>query len=138
MLKLAGRMTRRVAALLLVASTAQAQGAPEPVRLAAAGSLTEAMGEVARAFAAAPGNPTVVTTFGPSGLLRERIERGDLQAEVFFPASFDHALRLQQEGRTAAPAVIFVRNRLCAFARPGIPATTETLLARKTEASETK
>jgi ABC-type molybdate transport system substrate-binding protein len=115
---------------VLPGATAFAHGTVSPVRLAAAGSLTEALGEVARSFAALPGNPQVETRFGPSGLQRERIERGELQAEVFFPASFDHAQRLERAGHTAAPAVIFVRNQLCAFARPGVAASSGDLLDR--------
>ena len=103
-----------------------AQG--DPLRLLAAGSLTEAIGEIARAYATAPGGQPVETGFGPSGLLRERIERGEVRADVFFSASFEHAARLERDGRTAAPAMIFVRNRLCLLTRPGFAIPTEGVL----------
>jgi ABC-type molybdate transport system substrate-binding protein len=92
----------------------------QPLRFVAAGSLTQAMTDLAGAFAAAPGGQPVERTFGPSGLLRERIERGEVHPDVFFSASLEHATRLEQAGRTAAPAVIFARNRLCLSVRPGL------------------
>ncbi len=112
------------AALLLLASLGGVPAAPataetSPLRLLAAGSLTHALGEVAQAFAASPGGEAVATGFGPSGLLRERIERGEAPAEVFFSASLEHATRLERAGRTVGPAVVFARNRLCLLARPG-------------------
>lgn len=68
------------------------------------------------------------TGFGPFGLLRERIERGKAKAEVFFSASLEHAARLEQAGRTVAPAVVFVRNRLCLLVRPGLTVAASAIL----------
>ncbi len=68
------RQARRTAcavALLLLPAAALAQ--PEPVRLVAAGSLTAALGELARAFPATPGGVPVNTRSGPSGLMREGV-----------------------------------------------------------------
>jgi molybdate transport system substrate-binding protein len=78
-------MTARACAFVvaLVASTT-AVGQQSSVRLHAAGSLRVAMNEVVRAFKDS-GGPTVVATFGASGLLRERIEQGE-PAEVFASA----------------------------------------------------
>ncbi len=111
---------RRAALLLLLLFAGPVAAQPEPLRLLAAGSLTQAMGAVAEAFAATPGGQRVETGFGPSGLLRERIKHGEAPADVFFSASLEHATRLEQAGRTAAPAVVFVRNRLCLLVRPGL------------------
>jgi len=119
-----------VAAGLPHAAPHAEDAAGAPLRLLAAGSLTLALGEIARAFAGTPGGVPVETGFGPSGLLRERIERGEAQPDLFFSASLEHAARLEQAGRTAAPAVVFVRNRLCAIARPGLAADAATLLDR--------
>jgi len=103
--------------------SAQDQG----VRLYAAGSLRSVMTEVAQAFSAA-GAPPVSATFGASGLLRERIEKGE-PAEVFASADLGNAQALARAGRSSAP-VVFVRNRLCALAAPNVDVTTETLLER--------
>ena len=58
------------------------------VQLYAAGSLREALTEVARDFETASGHK-VVLPFGASGLLRERIEQGE-PAQVFASADMDH------------------------------------------------
>jgi molybdate transport system substrate-binding protein len=112
------------ALLPLLLSVAPAMA--EPVRLAAAGSLRAALTEAAAAFAA-PGGAPVEPRFGPSGLLRQRIEGGE-PVEVFASANMEHLLAL---GRALArPAALFARNRMCVIARPGIEVTTETLLER--------
>ena len=98
-----------------------------PLRVYAAGSLREAMTEIAQAFAA-PGIPPVVTVFGPSGLLRERIENGE-SAHVYASADIGNAEALARAGLAIAP-VVFARNRLCALVGPGIDARPDTLLER--------
>jgi hypothetical protein len=77
-------------ALLLLA--AAPLGAQEPLRLYAAGSLRLSLTEVATAFTRASGVP-VEATFGASGLLRERLERGE-RADVFASADVGHPRRL--------------------------------------------
>ncbi len=54
-------------------------GAGEAVRLHAAGSLRGALTEIAQAFTRAYGVP-VTLEFGASGLLRERLEKGEAGA----------------------------------------------------------
>lgn len=121
---------RGAALVLLCLLGGWAAAQTEPLRLLAAGSLTQPMGAVAEAFAGTPGGQRVETGFGPSGLLRERIERGEARADVFFSASLEHAVRLEQAGRTACSrlAVVFVRNRLCLLVRPGLTVTAATVL----------
>jgi ABC-type molybdate transport system substrate-binding protein len=103
-------------------------GTQEPgVRLYAAGSLRAAMTEVTRAFVVSGGS-AVTATYGASGLLRERIEKGEA-ADVFASADVGNPQALAAAGRARAP-VVFTRNRLCALVAPGIEATTETLLDR--------
>lgn len=93
------------------------------MRLVAAGSLTGALTDLAQAFAVTLGGVPVVTRFGPSGLMREGIETGSIPADVFFSARLDHARRPETAGGTVAPAVVFVRNRLCLLSRPGSPSS---------------
>uniref|UniRef100_UPI003BA8CD1F molybdate ABC transporter substrate-binding protein n=1 Tax=Stappia sp. TaxID=1870903 RepID=UPI003BA8CD1F len=95
------------------------------VKLHAAGSLKAAMGELADTFEAAQ-DLQVERTFGPSGLLRERIEQGEA-AEVYASANMKHPKTLAKAGK-AAPVVLFARNRLCALAQPDIDVDTDTLL----------
>ena len=106
---------------------AQAALAQEPVRLYAAGSLRAALNEVAAAFTAAT-SVKVVAEYGPSGLLRDRIAKGE-PAEVFASANMAHPESLAKAGK-AAPVVLFARNRLCALAAPATNVTSATLLDR--------
>src|SRR5215510_11551428 len=97
----------------------------ETVRLHAAGSLRGALTEVAEAFSRA--YPiTVKTEFGASGLLRERLERGEA-GDVFASANMEHPLALMRQGK-AGPVVLFARNELCALVRDGVSATPSTLI----------
>jgi len=113
-------------AMALIASAASAAQQPA-VRLYAAGSLRSAMTDIAQAFTAA-GGPEVKATFGASGLLRERIEKGEA-ADVFASADMGNAEALARAGRAARP-VVFARNTLCALVAPGLDVTTDTLLDR--------
>lgn len=116
------------------------------VQVFAAGSLRDALTEIARDHEARSGQK-VVLTFGASGLLRERIERGEpvqeasawgaaargtpargAPAQVFASADTEHPQRLANQGQWQAPAV-FTRNTLCALAQDTLPLTTDTLLA---------
>ena len=111
--------------IVLMASAAWGQ---EPaVRLYAAGSLRAAMTEIIEAFNAS-GGPAVNATFGPSGLLRGRIEKGEA-ADVFASADMGNPQALALAGRSTAP-VVFARNRLCALVAQGVEVTTDTLLER--------
>jgi ABC-type molybdate transport system substrate-binding protein len=98
--------------------------AQEPVRLYAAGSLRAALDEVAAAFK----DGKVQAVYGASGLLRERIAKGE-PAEVFASANMEHPQSLEKDGR-AGPVKLFARNRLCALASPGVQVNSENLLQR--------
>lgn len=97
----------------------------EQINLYAAGSLRAALSDVARAFEQATGN-TVKTEFGPSGLLRQRIENGE-EAHVFASANMEHPKTLVSQGQKG-PVALFARNNLCALAQPGMKVTSATLL----------
>ena len=103
--------------------------AQEPVRLYAAGSLRAALDEVARAFAEAK----VEAVYGASGLLRDRIAKGE-PAEVFASANMEHPQALEKAGR-GGPVRLFARNRLCALALPGLRVDTDNLLDRMLDPS---
>lgn len=118
----------RWAVCAVVALTVGASGAqtPAPLPVYAAGSLREVMTQVAGAWEAR-GGQKVALTFGASGLLRERIEKGE-PAQVFASADTDHPQRLATAGGWLAPAV-FTRNTLCALTGAHVNATPSTLLA---------
>jgi molybdate transport system substrate-binding protein len=101
--------------------------AAEPLRVYAAGSLTNAFTELVAAFPAAPGS-IATPVFGPSGVLRERIEKGEpadllASADMTQPRSLARA----REGRFVA---MFTRNRLCALGRGDLHLTSDTVLDR--------
>src|SRR5690606_26342016 len=116
------RLLMPVAASLAMGS---AQAQTPLLQLYAAGSLREAMTEVAQQFEAQSGRK-VALTFGASGLLRERIEKGEA-AQVFASADMDHPQRLAQAGGWQAPRV-FALNQMCALAGPSVDASPDTLL----------
>ncbi|WP_198018794.1 molybdate ABC transporter substrate-binding protein [Azorhizobium doebereinerae] len=111
-------MIRAACAVALLAAPVAARA--EEVALYAAGSLSGALGEVATAYTKATGTE-VRGTFGPSGLLRERLEKGE-PGQVFASADMGHPRKLVAEG--AAPVVVrFTGNRLCAIAKPALGLT---------------
>lgn len=115
------------AAVALLAWIAPALSA-EPVHLYAAGSLRDALTEVARLYEERPGHGRVVSRFGPSGLLRDEIAAGG-RAEVFASANLRHPRSLAAAGK-AGPVVLFARNRLCALAAPRLEVAGATLVDR--------
>lgn len=90
-----------------------------------AGSLREAVGQIAAEFGQARGI-VVTTQFGPSGRMRERIEKGE-RVDLFTSADVGHARKLVEDGRAEVMAV-FARNSLCLLSPPKFGATTATML----------
>lgn len=85
------------------------------------------MADVTAAFEAVTPGVRIETTLGASGLLRERIEKGEA-AHVFASADTGHPKRLAELGRAASPVTVFARNELCALVRPGLTVTPDKLL----------
>jgi molybdate transport system substrate-binding protein len=116
-----------LAALAAGLAMTTAARASDAVLLHAAGSLRDALTEVAAEFQKAS-SLTVTPRFGASGLLRDAIAGGE-KAEVFACANMAHPRTLAGAGK-AAPVVLFARNELCAFTGPGVTATSANLLDR--------
>jgi ABC-type molybdate transport system substrate-binding protein len=96
----------------------------ETLRLPAAGSL-------AKAFAgleAVAGRP-VAAVFGASGLLRARIENGEVW-DVFASADTNHPTALHRAGLGASPRV-FCHNTLSLILRPGLEGNDATALLKR-------
>jgi molybdenum ABC transporter molybdate-binding protein len=111
-----------LAALLGLAMT---PAAADDISLFAAGSLKAALSEVVQGYTDTYGT-AVTTSFGPSGLMRERIEAAET-AHVFASANMRHPQTLEAAGK-GGPVTLFARNSLCALARPPVAVSTETLL----------
>ena len=110
-------------ALLTVAPQARAE---EAMRLFAAGSLTDAMTEMLPASGLPP-EQVAPPVFGPSGVLRERIE-GGVPADVLASADMAQPRRLAAERHL--PVVMFAHNSLCIVGRAELDLTQTNLLDR--------
>lgn len=97
----------------------------DPIAVVAAGSLREVLTEIARDHEARTGQKLALS-FAASGLLRERIEKGEA-AQVFASADMGHPQKLADAGGWSAPKV-FVRNQLCALTQAQVEATPDRLL----------
>ncbi len=119
----------RIAALscLMVGLAATvARAADRPLVVVAAGSLRAPLTELVQRFSQATGI-VIETRFASSGLLRQRIEKGE-KVDMFASADLVAPQTLAKEG-LAGPVVLFARNRMCAMVRPGLAVTPATLLA---------
>jgi molybdate transport system substrate-binding protein len=96
-----------------------------PITVYSAGSLRDALTSIALDYEKLTGQK-IALTFGASGLLRERIEKGE-PAQVFTSADTAHPAKLASTGQWRQRRV-FARNTLCAIAQEKLPVTTDTLL----------
>ncbi len=99
--------------------------AAEALRVYAAGSLTAAFTEMVAAFPA-PAGEVAAPVFGPSGLLRQRIESGE-PVDILASADMTQPRALAR-ARGGLPVIMFTRNRLCALGREALGLTTDTVL----------
>ena len=104
----------------------QAQTPSTPLEVYAAGSLREVFTALASGYEAA-GGAKVALTFGASGLLRERIEKGEA-AQVFASADTDNPRRLAASGAGWRQPLVFARNALCALTAPALQTSPAGLL----------
>lgn len=98
------------------------------VSVYAAGSLRAPMSRIAKAFEASNPGVTVSLVFGASGLLRDRLAKGE-RADVFASANMEHPQSLSKAGAAEAPAR-FTRNALCVLAAPSFDLRGEPLAKR--------
>src|SRR5215469_17998573 len=99
----------------------------DELRVLAAGSLREAIGEIGDRYRKATGI-AVAADFSSSGLLRERIETGE-KTDLFASADMGNPLKLLADGR-AVRVDMFTRNTLCAFAAPKVGLTNANFIDR--------
>jgi molybdate transport system substrate-binding protein len=102
--------------------------AAEPVKVLAAGSLRGVVTDLAQEAKESLGIQ-LEPDFGGSGLLRERIEKGE-KADLFLSADVGSPEKLANAGRTAVPAVPFGRNRMCIVSRKSAGVTEKNLVKR--------
>jgi len=111
--------SRRVAMVLFAMALSFHAAIAQPMRVYAAGSLSAAFAAMIKAFPAEP-NAVAPPVFGPSGLLRERIEHGE-PADILASADMEQPRALARDN-PAHSVIMFTRNRMCAlgFARLGL------------------
>ena len=108
---------------MIVSASAHA----ETLHVIGAGSVADAFTDLLRRFPA-PAEEIAAPEFGPSGLMREKIE-GGAPADIFASADMEHARRLAA-GHPERSVINFTCNRLCALARKSVGLTAENLLNR--------
>src|SRR4029079_11478726 len=92
-----------------------------------AGSLRGIVADLAREASAF--NVEIKATFGGSGSLRERIEKGE-KPDLFMSADVGSPQKLESQGRTVVPAIAFARNRMCIVSRKSAGVTASNLIDR--------
>jgi molybdate transport system substrate-binding protein len=95
------------------------------IRVVAAGSLKDPFTAIFADFSKQYG-VGFSPTFGPSGLLRERLQGGE-SFDVFASAALPHAQALT-DGGLSGPSVMFVRNMLCVLTKAARPYETGNLV----------
>lgn len=122
------RVDAMLLALLSTLAAADVGAAPETVGIFSAGSLRGVVNDLA-SIAAPALNVEVQATFGGSGLLRERIEKGE-RPDLCMSADLASPRKLAAQGRTVVPAVMIARNRMCVLARRAAGLTAANLIDR--------
>lgn len=90
------------------------------ITVSAAASLTEAFGEIGRAFEAANPGTEVVFNFDASSALVEQIEQG-APADVFASADEANMSKLTADNLVDGPPEVFARNQAVIVTKPGNP-----------------
>ncbi len=112
-----------IASLLVLPLTASAA----PIEMRAAGSLKNAMSDIVAAYQLESGQ-AVNSSFAPSGLLRKRIEAGEV-VDVFASANIKHPQTLQRN-ELAESVVMFAQNQMCAIAQADVELSSQNLLQK--------
>ena len=81
----------------------------ETVEIFAAGSLRGVVSDLVKEAGAAL-NIEVNPSFGGSGSMRERIEKGE-KPDLLLSADLGSPRKLESQGRTVVPTIAFARNR---------------------------
>lgn len=120
------RLLPAVGLCALTGASAAAQ--PEPVVIYAAGSLRGVVTALAAEAGPALG-VEVQPSFGGSGSMRERIEKGE-PADLLMSADLASPRKLETQGRTSVPIIAFARNRMCIVSRRSAGVTAANLIDR--------
>lgn len=114
------------------ATPAPATPAPVVIQVHAAGSLRSALMDLAKVYERSHPEEKIALTFGPSGLLKDRLAAGEA-SQVFASANMEHPEALLKAGR-AEQVQPFAVNALCGLARPQFSLQGKPLATRLLEA----
>jgi ABC-type molybdate transport system substrate-binding protein len=117
---------RLATTLAIAASSTVFAAAPETVEIFSAGSLRTVWNDVAQQAPTALGIE-VKPSFGGSGLMRERIEKGE-KPDLFTSADLGSPRKLQAQGRTVVPVAALARNQMCILSRRSAGVTEANLI----------
>ena len=120
-------MLRNVLGLVAIILTLTAQARADTLKVMGAGSLRAAVTDLLHRF---PMQSDTIETpeFGPSGLLREKIESGTA-VDVFASADMQQPRQLAA-GHPERFVILFARNSLCALGRSSLDLDQSNLLDR--------
>src|SRR5262245_6142002 len=120
-------MRHRIAGCFIALVLLASPGRAETLQVVGGGSLTDDFTDLLRRL---PGGADTIAMpeFGPSGLMREKIESG-MTVDLFASADMEQARRLAV-GHPERSVIHFTRNRLCAIARPAVGLTGANMLER--------
>jgi ABC-type molybdate transport system substrate-binding protein len=119
------RLVTIAAAAGLVSATASHA---QTVQVFAAGSLRGVVGDLAKQAGPDLG-VEVKGEFGGSGLMRERVEKGE-KADLLMSADMGSPQKLQAQGRTVLPVIAFAKNRECVVSKKVLGVTPANLVDR--------
>jgi molybdate transport system substrate-binding protein len=111
-------------AALMMALTSHAASAGD-IRVMAAGSLKDAFTAIFADYGKHTG-ASFAPVWGPSGLLRDRLQKGET-FDIFASAALPHAQTLTDAG-ISGPSVLFTRNALCVVTTADNAANTGNLI----------
>jgi ABC-type molybdate transport system substrate-binding protein len=115
----------RIWLVVLMMALASSSASATDIRVMAAGSLKDAFTAIFADFSKQYG-AGFAPVWGPSGSLRERLQKGEA-FDVFASAALPHAQTLTEAG-IAGPSVLFTRNALCAVTTASNPVDTGNLV----------
>ena len=117
-----------VVAVIGVTAAPLAAQAADTVEIFSAGSLRGVVGDLAKEASSAF-NIEIKASFGGSGSMRERIEKGETP-DLFMSADVGSPQKLESAGRTVVPVIAFARNRMCIISRKAAGVTESNLIDR--------
>lgn len=115
---------RALLVTIMMALAASSASSAE-IRVMAAGSLKDAFTAIFAGYSKQYGG-SFAPVWGPSGALRERLQKGEA-FDIFASAALPHAQTLTDAG-ISGPSVMFVRNALCVVTEASRPLDTGNLI----------